>query len=216
MSQIQSSFDARSRFVILWALAETWYPALVALATAWVISGGNFIVLTVLSLLSAPIAALCQLPLLRGRVHQSWLWVLAGIGSAILFQLLFTVIFTRFAGGVFPQQGGGLSEWLPYFLLSGAMAGVAMGLPQSVAMAQWKLGAMGWFFVVLGASLIVSAIGGVVWVMSGAGGATGEPPPPWAAALSAAVRQVAFGAITGVYLWQRLAQRSVDAAPRVP
>lgn len=215
MSQIQSSFDARSRFVILWALAEAWYPTMVALATPWLASSGNLISLTLLSLLSAPLAAACQMPLLRGRVSKTWLWLVAGIVSAILFQLLFTVVFSRFAGELFPRQGGGLSVWLPYFLLSGAMAGVALGLPQAVMMAQWKLGAGGWFLVVLGASLIVSAVGGVLWVMSGAGAGGGEMPPVWAAAVGAAIRQVAFGVITGLYLWQQL-QRSVDAAKPVP
>ncbi len=57
-------------------------------------------------------------------------------------------------------------------------------------------------------ALIASAIGGVIWVMTGAGTGSAEALPFWTPAIGAAVRQVAFGVITGVYLWQRLQQRA--------
>lgn len=208
MSQMQSSFDPRSRFVILWTLAEMWFPMLVVLATPWLAAGGNHMALTALSILSAPISALCQMPLLRAHVPQTWRWPVAGLGAAILYQLLFTIVVGSVMGSLLPRAGGGLSAWLPYFLFSGALAGIAHGLPQAIIVGRWGLGGGGWFLVVLGASLIASAIGGVIWVMTGAGTGSAEALPFWTPAIGAAARQVAFGAITGVYLWQRLQQRA--------
>ena len=70
-----------------------------------------------------------------------------------------------------------------------------------------------WFFIALGATVIASVIGGVIWVMGGMGGEAGTAGgAPWATLVAALARHVAFGAITGFYMWQRLAQRSVDAA----
>ena len=214
MSQMQSSFDARSRFVILWTLAGGWFPVLVSLASSWLVSGDNFTIVRVLAWLAAPIAALGQVFLLRGRVPTPWLWLWLSIASAILMEMLFLVVMRPISGALF-EQGGGLSTWLPYFLLQGALAGIALGGPQTVAMKQWKLGA-GWFLVVLGASLIAGAIGGVIWVTSGVAAAGGSGEMPWVGAMVTAIEQIVGGIITGVYLWQRLAQRSVDAAARRP
>jgi hypothetical protein len=216
MSQMQSSFDARSRFVILWVLATAWFPVLLSLATPWLTSSGNLALLGIVSFFGAPIAAFGQIALLRGRVGSVWLWLLAGIATAVLFHLIFNIGLVRFAGDIFPREGGGLSAWLPYFLLSGALAGLALALPQGAVMAYWKLGGGAWILVVLGATIIAAAIGGVIWVMGGAGSGAVEPSSNWAPIVSVAARQIAFGTITGVYMWQRLGQRSVDAAKRVP
>jgi hypothetical protein len=216
MSQMQSSFDARSRFVILWVLATAWFPVLLSLATPWLTASGDLTVLGILSFIGAPIAALGQMALLRGRGVSVWLWLLAGFATAVLFHLVFNIVMVRYAGDIFPRSGGGLSAWLPYFLLSGALAGLALALPQGAVMAYWKLGGGAWILVVLGATIIAAAIGGVIWVMGGAGSGAAEPSSNWAPIVSVAARQIAFGMITGIYMWQRLAQRSVDAAKRVP
>jgi hypothetical protein len=215
MSQMQSSFDVRSRFVILWTLAGTWFPVLISLASSWSVSGDNFEIVRAAAWLSAPIAALGQMFLLRGRVSTPWLWVAVSIATAILMELLFFFVMQPISGQLFEWQGSLLSIWLPYFLLQGALSGIAIGGPQTVAMMQWKLGAA-WFLIVLGASLIAGAIGGVIWVTSGVAAAGGSGEMPWAGAMTTAIEQIAVGIITGVYLWQRLAQRSVDAAKRVP
>lgn len=216
MSQMQSSFDARSRFVILWVLATAWFPVLLSLATPWLTASGNLALLGIVSFFGSPIAALGQIALLRGKVGSVWLWLLAGFATAVLFHLIFNIVLVRFAGDIFPRSGGGLSAWLPYFLLSGALAGLALALPQGAVMAYWKLGGGVWILVVLGATIIAAAIGGVIWVMGGAGSGVVEPSSNWAPIVSVAARQIAFGTITGVYMWQRLGQRSVDAAKRVP
>ncbi len=124
MSEMQSAFDARSRFVILWILAGAWFPLVLSVATPWLTSSGNLALLGIVSFLGAPLAALGQIPLLRGRVRGVWLWLLAGVATAVLFHLVFNIGLVRFAGDVFPRSGGGLSAWLPYFLLSGALAGL--------------------------------------------------------------------------------------------
>jgi hypothetical protein len=216
MSQMQSSFDARSRFVILWVLATAWFPVLLSLATPWLTSGGNLALLGIVSFFGPPIAALGQVAVLRGKIGSVWLWLLAGFATAVLFHLIFNILLMRFAGDIFPRDGGGFSAWLPYFLLSGALAGLALALPQGAVMAHWKLGGGGWILVVLGATIIAAAIGGVIWVMGGAGSGAAEPSSNWAPIVSVAARQIVFGAITGVYMWQRLTQRSVDAAKPVP
>jgi hypothetical protein len=216
MSQMQSSFDARSRFVILWVLATAWFPVLLSLATPWLTSSGDLALLGIVSFFGAPIAALGQMTLLRGRIGSVWLWLLAGFTTAVLFHLIFNIVMVRYAGDIFPRSGGGLSAWLPYFLLSGAMAGLALALPQGAVMAYWKLGGGAWILVALGATIIAAAIGGVIWVMGGAGSGAAEPSSHWAPIVSVAARQMAFGMITGIYMWQRLAQRSVDAVTRVP
>ncbi len=215
MNEMQSSFDARSRFVILWVLAVAWFPLLLSLATPLLTSSGNMALLGIVSFFGAPIAALGQIGLLRGRVSSVWLWLLAGLATAVLFHLIFNIALVRFAGDIFPSGGGGLSAWLPYFLLSGALAGLALALPQGAVMAHWKLGGALWIAVVLGATVIAAAIGGVIWVMGGAGSGA-EPASNWAPIVSVAARQIVFGTITGIYMWQRLGQRSVDAAKRVP
>jgi len=216
MSEMQSSFDARSRFVILWVLATAWFPILLSMATPWLTASGNLALLGIVSFFGAPLAALGQVALLRGKVNGVWLWLVAGFATAVLFHLIFNIVLMRFAGDIFPRSGGGLSAWLPYFLLSGALAGLAVALPQGTVMAYWKLGGGAWILVVLGATIIAAAIGGVIWVMGGAGSGAVEPSSNWAPIVSVAARQIAFGAITGVYMWQRLGQRSVDAAKRVP
>jgi len=216
MSEMQSAFDVRSRFVILWVLAGAWFPLALSAATPWLTSSGNLALLGIVSFLGAPLAALGQIPLLRGRVGNVWLWLLAGFATAVLFHLIFNIVLVRFAGDIFPRGGGGLSAWLPYFLLSGALAGLAVALPQSAVMAHWKLGGGAWILVVLGATIIAAAIGGVIWVTGGMGSGAAEPSSNWAGIVSVAVRQIAFGLITGVYMWTRLSQRSVDAAKPVP
>lgn len=214
MSAMQSAFDPRSRFVILWTLAESWYAAALTLATPWLVGSGNFLALQVLAFLSVPVAAASQIPLLRPHLRRPWLWLAAGVAAAILLHLLLNVVLLGVIGAHLPAPGQGLSAWLPYFLLSSALVGLALGLPQAVVMARWKLGGGGWFLVVLGAAIVAGAIGGVVWVMTGAADAGTDRP--LLSLLGALARQVAFGVITGAYLWQRLQQRSVDAAPPVP
>lgn len=216
MSEMQSSFDARSRFVILWTLAGAWFAVVLTLATPWLVSSGNLALLGIVSFFGAPIAALGQVALLRGRVGSVWLWLLAGFATAVLFHLIFNILLVRFAGDIFPRSGGGLSAWLPYFLLSGALAGLALALPQGAVMAYWKLGGGAWILVTLGATIIAAAIGGVIWVMGGMGSGAAEPSSNWAGIVSVVARQIAFGAVTGVYIWHRLGQRSVDAAKPVP
>lgn len=213
---MQSSFDPRSRFVILWTLAESWYAVALTLATPWLVGGGHFLALQVLAFLSVPVAAACQMPLLRRQVPRVWLWLVAGVAAAILLQLLLNVVLVGVVGVFVPAPGEGLSVWLPYFLLSSTIVGVALGFPQAIAMARWKLGGGAWFLVVLGASIIAGAIGGVIWVMTGMGAAEAGPDRALLSLAGALARQVVFGVITGLYLWQRLQQRSVDAAATGP
>ncbi|MGE0153963.1 MAG: hypothetical protein AB7R90_15210 [Reyranellaceae bacterium] len=215
MSQMQSSFDERARFVILWILADTWYPVLAAAAMSWLILD-DLLPLKAMFFLAMPIGALCQVPLLRGRVDKVWLWPLAGLAAAIALEILTALILLPASQEIFAAKGSGLTLWLPYFLLSAALAGIALGGSQAVAMARWKLAPGGWFVVVLGASLIAGTVSGVIWFMSGAAAAGPDAGFSIGAVIAAAVRQVGFGAITGVFLWQVLKQRSVDAAAGRP
>ena len=211
---MQSAFDARSRFVILWVRAETWFAVAVSAATPTLAQSGNVAILQILSFLTVPVAAAGQMLLLRGRIAPAWLWLLAGIGSAVLLIVLFRILIGGVFAEILPGAGGGLPQWMPYFVLSGVAAGVALALPQALAMARWGLAPARWFFIVLGAAVIASVIGGVIWVTGGMGAAAARGEgAPWAELVAAAARHVTFGGITGFYMWQRLEQRSVDAAP---
>jgi len=211
---MQSAFDPRLRFIILWVIAETWFAVAISAATPFLAQSGNVAVLQILSFLTVPVAAAGQVLLLRGRIAPAWLWPLAGIGSAVLLIVLFRILIGGIFAGVLPQSGGGLPQWMPYFVLSGVVAGVALALPQALAMARWGLAPASWFFIVLGAAIIASVIGGVIWVSGGMGAAAAaEDGMPWAELIAALARHIAFGGITGFYIWQRLPQRSVDAAP---
>ncbi|MGE0658757.1 MAG: hypothetical protein AB7O63_04650 [Reyranellaceae bacterium] len=210
---MDTAFDPRLRFIILWVLAETWFALALSAATPYLAQGGNYLLLQALSFLTVPVAAAGQMLLLRGRVAPAWLWLAAGFGSAVLLFVLFRILVGGVFAGVLPQSGGGLPAWMPYLVLSGVVAGLALALPQALAIARWSRGPASWFFIVLGAAVIASVVGGVIWVMGGMGGAAGlAEGAPWAALVAALARHVAFGGITGFYMWQRLAQRSVDAA----
>lgn len=210
---MDTAFDPRLRFIILWVLAETWFALAASAATPYLAQSGNLMLLQALSFLTAPVAAAGQMLLLRGRVAPAWLWLAAGVGSAVLLFVLFRILIGGVFAGVLPRSGGGLAAWMPYLLLSGVVAGLALALPQAFAMARWGLGAISWFLVALGAAVIASVVGGVIWVMGGMGGAAGSADgAPWAALVAALARHVAFGAITGFVMWQGLTQRSVDAA----
>jgi hypothetical protein len=216
MSQMQSSFDARTRFVVFWIFTEVWFAVLLSFGLAWLVKSDNVEMLRVLGFLSLPAVALSQLPLLRGRVEKPWLWLIAGVGAAVLHEVFIQAILQPATGVLLEKQGSGLETWLPYFLLTSALSGIAIGGAQGVAMARWRAGPGGWFVVVLGASLIAGTISGVIWVVSGVAAAGGDAEAPAAAVLAAALRQVVFGGLTGFYMWSRIGQRSVDAPRPVP
>ena len=115
-----------------------------------------------------------------------------------------------------PSPGGGLSGWILYFIASGALVGLALALPQSVAVSHWRLGAPGWIIVVIGASMAGAVVGDVLWHTSGGSEAGEGGPAAWTGIAGALVRHAVFGGIVGLYLWHRLAQRSVDASGERP
>jgi len=210
---MDTAFDPRLRFIVLWVLAETWFALAVSAATPYLAQSGNYLLLQALSFLTVPVAAAGQMQLLRGRVTPAGLWLAAGIGSALLLFVLFRVLIGGVFAGVLPQSGGGLPAWMPYLVLTGVVAGIALALPQALAMARWGRGPASWFLIALGAAVIASVVGGAIWVMGGMGAAAAPAGgAPWSALVAALARHVAFGAITGFYMWRRLAQGSVDAA----
>ncbi|MGE0661267.1 MAG: hypothetical protein AB7O63_17355, partial [Reyranellaceae bacterium] len=71
---MDTAFDPRLRFIILWVLAETWFALAASAATPYLAQSGNLILLQALSFLTAPVAAAGQMLLLRGRVAPAWLW----------------------------------------------------------------------------------------------------------------------------------------------
>lgn len=207
---MESSFDARSRFVLLWIAAAAWFPLVMVAATPAIVAGGDgYVVLQAAGLLSWPIAALCQWPLLRGRVPQAWLWPIVAVGASLLYH----VAAAPLGGLLFPERGGAMAVWMLYFAAAGLLNGLAAGTAQSVAIGIWRLGPLAWVAVVAGASLLAACVSGVLWHLADL---SESPAPPATVNLlllaSVALREVIFGGIVGLWLYGRLAQRSVDAA----
>ena len=130
---MDTAFDPRLRFIILWVLAETWFALAVSATTPYLAQSGNLVLLQALSFLTAPVAAAGQMLLLRGRVAPAWLWLAAGVGAAVLLFVLFRILIGGVFAGVLPRPGGGLPAWMPYLVLSGVVAGLALALPQALA-----------------------------------------------------------------------------------